>query len=88
MLYVPAWTDEPQFTSVDFKRHLHEKWKKQKKKSKVHFDALYSIYTCTFVILTKVLLSSNLRSKTYGFWLTWFIVVDVSKQKEDYTEGD
>lgn len=40
------------------------------------------------VILTKVLLSSNLRSKTYGFWLTWFIVVDVSKQKEDYTEGD
>lgn len=86
MLYVPAWTDEPQFTSVDFKRHLHEKCKKQKKKCKVHVDAFCSIYESEACYSNQS--TAQLRSKTYGFWLTWFIVVDVSKQKEDYTEGD
>lgn len=60
------------------------------KKRSVKYTLMHSVLFMNLrhVILTKVLLSSNLRSKTYGFWLTWFIVVDVSKQKEDYTEGD
>lgn len=88
MLYVPAWTDEPQFTSVDFKRHLHEKCKKQKKKCKVHFDAFYSIYEPEACYSNQSTAQFQLTPQNVCFWLTWFIVVDVSKQEEDYTEGN
>lgn len=74
MLYVPAWTDDPQFTSVDFKNtQIRWVWKKQKENVRERGKSYKSDLTfklCCF------------------FLLTWLVVVDISKKENDDAEGD
>lgn len=75
MLYVPAWTDEPQFTSVDIITHTSEVTKEQSYSS----DLFHSL------ILAVLVLSEHKHTICFG--LTWLVVVDVSKEEEDDAEG-
>lgn len=77
MLYVPAWTDDPQFTSVDFKKVKQVRMKGEKKEEEKH----------NFWCFTIPFDDIPFQLKFVVFWLTWLVVVDVSKQEEDDTEG-